>query len=231
MRIEWILCCAVIWGLGLVACSQPEPVIASYEAVNCPCEEDAGGVGQVKKVEAPKTSAPPAARALRLVEEVKEQVRPAPVEVAPKTPVMTSEKAAKPPLKLTTTRAECEQLLSWAEGKSQGFKGPKTKRKAKPKSRASAKPEVKADTAAKSAPAPSPVPSPAPAVNPALLDLNTATHAQLLGLPGVGPALAGRILDYRQKRRFGKPAHLMRVKGIGKAKYAKIAKFVGVGED
>jgi competence protein ComEA len=31
------------------------------------------------------------------------------------------------------------------------------------------------------------------------LNLNTATLAQLETLPGVGPALAGRIIEYRQK--------------------------------
>ena len=31
------------------------------------------------------------------------------------------------------------------------------------------------------------------------VNLNTATPAQLEGLPGVGPALAQRIVDYRQQ--------------------------------
>jgi competence protein ComEA len=33
----------------------------------------------------------------------------------------------------------------------------------------------------------------------ALLNLNVATAADLQKLPGIGPALANRILDYRQK--------------------------------
>ncbi len=60
------------------------------------------------------------------------------------------------------------------------------------------------------------------------VNLNTASVDQLMKLPGVGPALAARIVQYRQKRRFKKPAHLLRVKGIGKAKFAKLAGFVCV---
>jgi competence protein ComEA len=38
-----------------------------------------------------------------------------------------------------------------------------------------------------------------PAARAAQVNLNTATVAQLDTLPGVGPALAERIIEYRQK--------------------------------
>ena len=56
--------------------------------------------------------------------------------------------------------------------------------------------------------------------------LNTATQAQLETLPGIGPALAKRILERRAKRPFKRLAQLRYVKGIGPAKYKKIKPFV-----
>ncbi len=57
----------------------------------------------------------------------------------------------------------------------------------------------------------------------ALLDLNTATVDQLLELPGVGPVLAQRILDWRQRTgRFSTVDELQEVSGIGPAKFADI---------
>jgi competence protein ComEA len=65
------------------------------------------------------------------------------------------------------------------------------------------------------APAPT-VPTPAVAVPPALIDLNRATKEQLETLPGIGPALAQRILDDRAARGpFRSVDDLDRVPGIG----------------
>jgi len=50
----------------------------------------------------------------------------------------------------------------------------------------------------------------------AKVNLNSATVEQLTTLPGVGPKLAARIVEYRQKAgSFRSPQDLMNVKGIG----------------
>lgn len=53
----------------------------------------------------------------------------------------------------------------------------------------------------------------------AALDVNSATQQQLEDLPGIGPALAGRIMAARP---FKSADDLRHVKGIGDARYQKI---------
>lgn len=50
---------------------------------------------------------------------------------------------------------------------------------------------------------------------PKLLDPNTATLADLDTLPGIGPVIAQRIIDEREKKPFLKIEDLRRVSGIG----------------
>jgi competence protein ComEA len=64
---------------------------------------------------------------------------------------------------------------------------------------------------------------------PGPLDLNTATAEQLDTLPGVGPATAQRILDFRTKRgRIRSVTELLDVPGIGEAKLAALRSRVRV---
>ena len=57
----------------------------------------------------------------------------------------------------------------------------------------------------------------------AIVNLNQATQAELESLPGVGPATAQAILDYRMQRgRFRSVDDLLNVRGIGPAKLAQI---------
>lgn len=65
--------------------------------------------------------------------------------------------------------------------------------------------------------------TPAPSGTDALVDLNTATLEQLDGLPGVGPVLAQRILDWRASHgHFASIDQLAEVGGIGERKLADI---------
>jgi comEA protein len=55
------------------------------------------------------------------------------------------------------------------------------------------------------------------------VNLNTASAADLERLPGVGPAMAARIVEYRQKNgNFKKIEDLMNVKGIGEKSFLKL---------
>jgi len=63
------------------------------------------------------------------------------------------------------------------------------------------------------------------------LDLNTATAADLDALPGIGPALAQRIIDYQQAHGpFKKIDDLIEVSGIGPNKMAQIKPYLVINE-
>ncbi len=80
------------------------------------------------------------------------------------------------------------------------------------------------------APAPQAPADAADAARAAVVNLNTATAAQLEALPGVGAKTAQRILDYRQKSGgFKKIEELMNVKGIGEKSFVKLKPHITVG--
>jgi comEA protein len=65
---------------------------------------------------------------------------------------------------------------------------------------------------------------------PDLINLNTATAAQLESLPGIGPSTAQRILEERQKNGgFKKIEELMNVRGIGEKSFLKLKPLITIG--
>ncbi len=65
-----------------------------------------------------------------------------------------------------------------------------------------------------------------------LLNLNRATEQDFDALPGIGPQLAERIIEYRQSvGTFHSLEELRAVKGIGKKKFERIRSLVTVTPD
>ena len=72
---------------------------------------------------------------------------------------------------------------------------------------------------------------PAPAVTTPV-NLNTATAADLQGLPGVGAATARLIIEHREKNGgFKKIEELMNIKGIGEKSFLKLKPMVTVAAE
>ena len=74
-------------------------------------------------------------------------------------------------------------------------------------------------------------PAKPPAAPATIVNLNTATQAQLESLPGLGAKVAERILEYREKNgKFKKIEDLMNVKGIGEKSFLKLKPLLTVSE-
>ena len=74
-----------------------------------------------------------------------------------------------------------------------------------------------------------PVGGPSDSSGTPLVNLNTATEQELEGLPGVGPVLAGRIVDYRSDSGgFATVDQLQDVDGIGPSTFAELRDLVTV---
>ena len=73
--------------------------------------------------------------------------------------------------------------------------------------------------------------APVPRVRESGVNINTAGKEELEGLPGIGPVLAQRIIDYRQEHdRFRSVYELTSVKGIGSRTLRRFEGLVTVGD-
>lgn len=62
-----------------------------------------------------------------------------------------------------------------------------------------------------------------------MVNINTATQTELETLPGIGPSIASKIINYRkEKGKFSKIEDIKNVNGIGDAKFEKIKQLICV---
>lgn len=62
------------------------------------------------------------------------------------------------------------------------------------------------------------------------LDVNRASREELEAVPGIGPVLAGRIIEYREKNGgFNRIDDLLKIKGIGPKTLEKLRRYLAVG--
>ena len=76
-----------------------------------------------------------------------------------------------------------------------------------------------------------PAASSAKAASGAIVNINTASVAELTTLPGIGEKTAARIIEYRQKNgAFKKVEELMNVRGIGEKNFLKLKPQLAIGQ-
>ncbi len=62
------------------------------------------------------------------------------------------------------------------------------------------------------------------------VNISSATKAELIRLPGIGEAMAERIIAQRKSTPFTSANDLMQVKGIGKKKFEKLEPYIVAGK-
>ena len=63
-----------------------------------------------------------------------------------------------------------------------------------------------------------------------LVNINQASLETLIGLPGIGPVTAGKIISYREEQLFTRIEEIQKVPGIGPATFEQIKIYLTVGE-
>ena len=61
-----------------------------------------------------------------------------------------------------------------------------------------------------------------------VVNINTATEAQLELLPGIGPSKARAIARHRARRKFKATYELIRIRGIGRKTYRRLRSYLTV---
>ena len=85
-------------------------------------------------------------------------------------------------------------------------------------------------TAAQTKPTPTTRPAPRTPQPAGVVNINTASAAELDALPGIGAKTAARIVEYRQKNGpFKKIEELMNVRGVGEKNFLKLKTQISVG--
>jgi competence protein ComEA len=70
-----------------------------------------------------------------------------------------------------------------------------------------------------------------PSTPAVVVNINTASVAEIATLPGIGEKTAARIVEYRQKNGpFKKVEELMNVRGIGEKNFLKLKPQLAVGQ-
>jgi competence ComEA-like helix-hairpin-helix protein len=116
-----------------------------------------------------------------------------------------------------------DTIVAWlveAEGRDTSASARATRAAPASDSAAARAPALKPGALARARPA-------AAALRPASMDVDRASEAELLRLPGIGPSLAARIVAERSAGGpFGGPDGLLRVRGIGPKTLEKIRPYL-----
>lgn len=68
--------------------------------------------------------------------------------------------------------------------------------------------------------------------DPEKININTATAEELLELPGIGPAYAERIIEWREENgTFTSLEQLLEIKGIGEKRLENLRPYIKLGDD